>query len=194
MKNIKKLVTVTLILVLCVLLYYRYANKDDQDTDNTVGDNELSEVEKILTKDLVNNYPNTPLEVVKFFTRIQKCYYNEDNTDEIVEELADQARLLMDDRLIQKNPLDEYYESLKTEIKEYKKEKRTITNILYDKTTDVVYSTVDGTRAASLNCIYYIRTGKRTASNEETYILCRDSDGRWKIYGWMLDEPTEWED
>ena len=86
MKHIKKLVTITLIIVLCVLIYYRYANKDSSRDINKVENDSLSEVERVLTKNLDEYYPKTPLEVVKFFTRIQKCYYNEDNTDEIVNE------------------------------------------------------------------------------------------------------------
>lgn len=96
MKHIKKLVTITLIIVLCVLIYYRYANKDSSRDINKVENDSLSEVERVLTKNLDEYYPKTPLEVVKFFTRIQKCYYNEDNTDEIVNELADLAKKLMD--------------------------------------------------------------------------------------------------
>ena len=117
MKHIKKLVTITLIIVLCVLIYYRYANKDSSRDINKVENDSLSEVERVLTKNLDEYYPKTPLEVVKFFTRIQKCYYNEDNTDEIVNELADLAKKLMDEELLKQNPEDEYLEELKEEMK-----------------------------------------------------------------------------
>ena len=151
MKNVKKLVTITLIIVLCVILYYRYVNKDDDKSGSLSGADNLSEVEKILTKNLDENYPTTPLEVVKFFTRIQKCYYNEDNTEKVVEDLANTARQLMDESLLANNPEEEYYNKLKQEIKTYKSKKRTITNIIYDKSTEVVYSTVDDVQTASLN-------------------------------------------
>ena len=113
MKNMKKLITITLIIVLCVVLYYRYANKENKDSTEANADNgKLSEVEKILTKNLDEIYPTTPLEVVKFFTRIQKCYYNENHTDEVVKELAEQARKLMDDELVKNNPEGEYFEEI----------------------------------------------------------------------------------
>ena len=66
MKHIKKLVTITLIIVLCVLIYYRYANKDSSRDINKVENDSLSEVERVLTKNLDEYYPKTPLEVVKF--------------------------------------------------------------------------------------------------------------------------------
>ncbi|MDY5577242.1 MAG: DUF6715 family protein [Lachnospiraceae bacterium] len=193
MKNVKKLVTITLIIVLCVILYYRYVNKDDDKSGSLSGADNLSEVEKILTKNLDENYPTTPLEVVKFFTRIQKCYYNEDNTEKVVEDLANTARQLMDESLLANNPEEEYYNKLKQEIKTYKSKKRTITNIIYDKSTEVVYSTVDDVQTASLNCTYYIQTGNRLVTSTETYILRKDENGNWKILGWKLEEPSEWE-
>lgn len=193
MKNVKKLVTITLIIVLCVILYYRYVNKDDDKSGSLSGADNLSEVEKILTKNLDENYPTTPLEVVKFFTRIQKCYYNEDNTEKVVEDLANTARQLMDESLLANNPEEEYYNKLKQEIKTYKSKKRTITNIIYDKSTEVVYSTVDDVQTASLNCTYYIQAGNRLATSTETYILRKDENGNWKILGWKLEEPSEWE-
>lgn len=193
MKNIKKLVTVTLIIVLCVVLYYRFANKDDKNVKNGTEYERLSEVERILTKNLDENYPTTPLEVVKFFTRIQKCYYNEDNTDKVVEELADMARQLMDEKLLEKNPKEEYYKDLKEEIEAYHKAKRTISNIMFDKASDVTYISVNGAKTASLNCTYYIQNGKTLLTSKETYVLRKDEDGFWKIYGWKLDEPSEWE-
>ena len=42
MKHIKKLVTITLIIVLCVLIYYRYANKDSSRDINKVENDSLS--------------------------------------------------------------------------------------------------------------------------------------------------------
>lgn len=194
MKNVKKLVTITLIIVLCVLVYYRYANKDTADTEKTDTSNQLSEVEKILTKDLETSYPSTPLQVVKFFTRIQKCYYNEDNTDAVVEQLADMSRQLFDESLLEKNPVEDYYKKLKDEIADYKKDKRTIENIIYDKTADILYGEVNGQKTAELKCTYYIQTGKHLSTTVETYVLRKDDEGRWKIYGWQLDEPSEFEE
>ena len=116
-----------------------------------------------------------------------------DNTDEIVNELADLAKKLMDEELLKQNPEDEYLEELKEEIAAYKKSKRTISNIIFDKTTDVVYSTVEGKKTASLNCTYYLQTGDNVTTSKETYILRKNDDGQWKIYGWKLDEPSELE-
>lgn len=190
MKHVKKIVTVTLILVLCVLLYYRYANKEKERT-GIEKQTEVSQVDKVLLRDLENDYPATPLEVVKFFTKIQKCYYNENNTESIVEELGNTARKLLDEELLANNPDENYLADLKGEIDSYDKGKRTIENILYDHFNYVRYVEVDGVQCASLNCTYYIKTGKNISTITETYILRKDADGLWKIYGWDLTKNLQ---
>lgn len=194
MKHLKGLIIVTLILVIGTAFYYQYANKEEEQKGEEQVQDELSEVEKILTKNLDEIYPSSPLDVVRYFTRIQKCYYNEDNTDAIVEDLADMSRKLFDEELLKVNPEEQYYEDLKQEIKKYKKEKIKITNITYTKSNDVMYSTVNGEQTASLNCTYYMQKGKHYIVNKERYLLRKDAEGFWKIYGWELDEPSEWEE
>ena len=38
---------------------------------------ELTEVQKVITKDIEGNYPATPREVVKTYNRIISCFYNQ---------------------------------------------------------------------------------------------------------------------
>ena len=42
----------------------------------------LTEVQKIITRDLDQQYPPTPREVVKFYNRIIMSYYGEDYSDD----------------------------------------------------------------------------------------------------------------
>lgn len=195
MKNIKKLVIITLIIVSGIILYYRYANKDEiQNVSSNPDVNAPSEAEQILSKNLDEKYPATPLEVVKFFTRIQKCYYNEDNSDIIIQGLSQQAKKLMDEELIANNPDDEYFDKLNNEIDEYGNDKKRIGNIIFDKSSDIMYSTIDGVKAAALNCTYYIQSGSKTNTITEVYILRKNDDNQWKIYGWMAKQPPYFEE
>lgn len=193
MKKLKPLITVTLVLVLCVVLYYRYANQNDDNLQKTEQETEVSMVDQVLLRDLDKNYPTTPLEVVKFFVKIQKCYYNENNTTNVVEELGDVARKLMDEKLLANNPQTDYFADLKGEISAYNRKDKTISKVLYDRSTDVRYVEVEGVQTASLNCTYYIETGQNLTSVKETYILKKDEDGLWKIYGWELTDVLEQE-
>ena len=78
--------------------------------DNKEKEKNLTEIEKVIVKDLKNNYPKTPREVVKYYNRIVKCYYGDTPTDEQLEDLVDQMICIMDEDLLLANPRDVYYE------------------------------------------------------------------------------------
>lgn len=186
------LVIVTIAIVIGVILYYLHLNGTDksQPIDQTVV---TDEVVKILNKDLEKNYPQTAREVVQFFVRIQKCYYNEKYTEEELVKIAYKATELFDTELLTENPFDMYYEQLKDEINAFADEGKTISQVLLDQHSDVVYSTVDEQKYAELNCTYYLKSDKQTAKVKETYILRKDENERWKILGWKKYEESEWE-
>ena len=82
-KKLRFMIALTVLLVLAVLLYYHFSNKTTSDnTGNSDDKTVVGEVDKILSKDLDTSYPLTAREVVNLFTRIQKCYYNEDCSSE----------------------------------------------------------------------------------------------------------------
>ena len=186
------LVIVTIAIIIGVVFYYLHLNGPDnsQPADKTVV---TDEVVKILNKDLEANYPQTAREVVQFFVRIQKCYYNEKYTEEELVKLAYKATELFDTELLTENPFDTYYEQLKDEINAYSAEGKTISQVLIDQHSDVVYSTVDEQKYAELNCTYYLKSDKQTAKVKETYILRKDENDNWKILGWKKYEESEWE-
>lgn len=190
MKKLKYLMTLALILVLGLTIYYIVVNKSDKDSDNSQ-DTTVSEVEKMLSKDLENNYPKSAREVVSYFISIQECYYNYDIKEDKLVQLAYQAMKLFDEELVESNPFDEYYTDLTKEIEEYKTEGKTLYKTILDKSSEVEYSEVEGVRYAELNCIYYLKSTKATDKVTETYILRCDDEGNWKILGWQLYSPED---
>lgn len=191
-RRMRWLITLTLLAVVVVIWYYIDSNKPADDAGvNDSG--EVQEIDKVLNKDLDESYPHTAREVVQFFIRIQKCYYNEKWTEDEFESLAHKATELFDEELLQANPFNEYYEELKTEIAQYKDENKIINRTILDKSSEVVYSTVEGKRYASINCIYYLKSRSGTSKVVETYILRKDENDRWKILGWKEYEESEWE-
>ena len=186
------LITITIALVVGVVIYYNYINgpkKDNEIKDSIVTD----EVVKVINKDLESKYPESPKEVVSLFVRIQKCYYNEEYTEEELLKLAYKATELFDSELINENPFDKYYENLKSEINAYAATNKTISQANVDERTDIVYSTVDGQKYAQLNCLYILKDNKGRSRIKETYILRKDENDRWKILGWKEYEESEWE-
>lgn len=194
MRNrIKLLITVSLLCVLAVLLYYNISNKTAQAESKKESETvSISEVDKMLAKNLDNNYPVTAKEVLSLFTRIQQCYYNEEYSQEELVKLAYMAMKLFDEQLIEKNPFDEYYEDLQRDIDMFAENDSTISRVILDKSSDIMYSTIDGVKYASINCVYYIKKKSGTEKTIETYILRKNEEDRWKILGWKLyEEPKE---
>lgn len=194
MRNrIKFLITITLLCVLAVMLYYHFSNKNNDNSNNNkpVDETVISEVDKIISKDIETNYPLTAREVLTLFTRIQKCYYNEEIPSDKLVSLIYKTTEIFDDELNANNPFDEYYAEVQDEIRVYKENERTISRIIIDKSSDIVYSTIDGIKYASINCIYYVKTNKGTTKTVETYVLRKDEEEHWKILGWKLYEKPE---
>ena len=191
-RRMRWLVTLTLLAIVVVIWYYIDSNKPAE--SSTPGSNlEVREIDKILNKDLEEAYPHTAREVVQLFIRIQKCYYNEKWKEDEFVKLAYKATELFDEELKNENPFDEYYEELKTEVAQYKDEHKIINRTILDKSSEVVYSTVEEQKYASINCIYYLKSSSGTSKVEETYILRKDENDRWKILGWKEYEESEWE-
>ncbi len=191
-RRMRWLVTLTLLAVVVVIWYYVDSNKP-LESEGTREVGEVTEIDKVLNKDLEKSYPHTAREVIQLFIRIQKCYYNEKWSEEEFVKLAYKATELFDEELKNANPFDEYYEELKTEVSQYKDEKKIINRTILDKTSEIVYSTVEEQKYASLNCTYYLKSASGTSKVIETYILRKNEEDRWKILGWKEYEESEWE-
>lgn len=184
--------TLALIFVLGVLIYYYYTNRDTGGKEKEKETN-FSEVDRVLSKDLEDRYPKTAREVVSYFISIQKCYYNEEYNDNELVQLAYKAMKIFDDELTAKNNFDVYYSNLTNEIKEHKEEGKTIVKVIMDKASDVIYSEIEGVKYAKMNCIYYVKTSSNTTKVTETYALRCNENGEWKILGWEVYNSSEYE-
>lgn len=176
-----KKVRVVVVAMICVSLivgYYYYLSTKNSNTSENV---ELTEIDKIIMKDLEKNYPETPREVIKLYNRILLCFYGADYTDDELYELGDQARALFDDELLENNPREQYFTDLKAEIAEYAEAKKEITSASVCGSNDVLYKTVDGDECAYVTSSYFIKEGKSYNKTYQEYVLRKDEDGNWKI-------------
>ncbi len=214
-RNIKWVLTITLLIIVVVLVYYKAINNT---TSSAASSDEMSDMDNLLNKDyatdfpdtvedamekintdkidkeMEENYPLTVCQVVQLFTRIQKCYYNEKCSETELIKLAYMATILFDEELVENNPFDVYISDLQEEIKLYNKANKIISRVILGKSSDVTYSTVEGEKYASVECVYYVQDDTTTAKNITTYILRKNEDGKWKILGWQEYQPSEWEE
>lgn len=177
-------ILIGLVLIALVVGYYFYLSNRKpkeaaEDTETTV-----SAVQKLLLKNIDDDYPPTPREVLKLYSDITVCFYSEDYTDEELTQLALQIEKLYDGELIANNTPDQYQKNLRWDIKTMKDKNLRVTSYSVASATDVDYFDAGGRSWARLSCTYTIRSGKEAGLAREIFLLRKDDMGHWKIYGW----------
>lgn len=185
-----KILVIGVVLVGLVLGYFYYLSnkKPKKDANDNV---KITAVQEVLLRNLDTNYPPTPREVVKYFCEIAQCLYNESYTEEEFAKLAAQVRRLYDDELLSINDGQQYLKNLKGDISRFQEDGVVISSYAPASSTDVDYFTQDGCSWAQMRCTFTLRKGTQLASSKEIFLLRKDGDGHWKVYGWTMDEEEE---
>lgn len=187
-KGIKGAVILIILAAMIVSYYFYLSNKSKPESDV---DTDYSLVNEVLAKNLKRDYPPSPKEVVRYYSEISKCFYNETYTEDQLIQLVEKSRTLLDEQLLEKNPEDAYLEDLKADIDEFKLNEFTISSYSISNSIDVEYFKEDGSEWARLYCTYNIRQKTEIKSTPEVYLLRKDADGHWKIFGWDLAEVQD---
>lgn len=182
-KATTRVTIVVIILVVGVVGYYAYLSNRAKESQREAT---LSAVQSVLSRNLESDYPKTVKEVIKYYNEIMKCFYNEECTEKEIEALGIQARGLYDAELLEENEITAYMERLYNEIANFKNSQRKITSISLAGNTSVDYFDQDGYSFARIQCIYNVSEGGVTTGSIERYLLRRDENRRWKIYGWEI--------
>lgn len=190
-KNIRVIIFAVICIVLIVGVFWWVNRSREASVEDTV---ELTEVQKLITKDLDKSYPETPREVIKTYNRIITCFYGEEYTEEELRELGNQARKLFDSELLENNPEDAYFEALEADIAEYKEKSKTIASASVCDSNDVKFQKVDGDECAYVTASYFINENKKYSRTYQTYVLRKDEDGKWKILVFYQTEGESSED
>ena len=194
MKNAK----IIIIAIACVCLicggYFLFSQNNETKEEN------LTEVEKVLVKDLKRDYPKTPREVVKFYNRIVQCYYGEKLSDKEIEDMADQMLCLLDEDLLAVNPRDQYHKSVMNDIQEYNSKNKRIVNTDVCDSNDVTYvdDVKEGTdevdKLAYVNASYFVNADGEFTNTYQQFVLRQNEDGQWKILAFYEVEGESKED
>ena len=177
-------ILIGLVLIALVVGYYFYLSnrKPKEAAEDT--ETSVSAVQKLLLKNIDDDYPPTPREVLKLYSDITVCFYSEDYTDEELTQLALQIEKLYVEELIAYNTPDQYQKNLRWDIKTMKDKNLRVTSYSVASATDVDYFDAGGRSWARLSCTYTIRSGKEAGLAREIFLLRKDDMGHWKIYGW----------
>ena len=183
---------VKIIIIGCILVgllmgfYYYLSNRTKAEQAEETGT--ITQTQQVLLRNLDMNYPPSPKEVVKCFCDITQCFYNEEHTDAEVELLGLQIQKLYDDELIGNQTQEEYIQNLISDIANMKKNELVISSYSTSSSTDVEFFEEDGYEWARLYCNFSIRQGTKLINTNERFLLRKDTEGHWKIYGWELVE------
>lgn len=192
MKKFKMSTSIIIIVVSVVLItgvYFVLANyfSDDEETSEV----QISALQNVLLRNMENNYPPTPKEVLKYYSDITQCFYAGGYTDEELIALADRALELYDDELKANQDYDVYIADLKLEISKYKEQDWNISSYTTSASIDVEEFEKDGYQWAQLYGFYNIRQSSYIVKVTEKFLMRKDEAGRWKIYGWEQVEALE---
>lgn len=180
--------TIIIVLAVVVLGIYFVLNRQ---AEKEAGEDVLptTEVGKLLDKDLELSYPETPTEVIKLYWRINCCLYNNRKlSDENVEGLLKQLRMLYDEELLaaESNSYENMLENLKTDRKKYKDSDQTISSAYcVQKNDSIVVKKVDNRECTSIISSTLLKEKGDTVKTFEEFFCRKDSDGKWKILGWQ---------
>lgn len=192
-RGTKGIIILVMMMVL-VIGYFYYLSNRTVSSDNktaTVNTEKISPVATVLLRNLDINYPATPKEVVKYYAELTKVLYNEEYTDEEFQALAVKIQQLYDPELVANKEQSEYLQDLKDEIETFHTNKWTISTYWTSSSTDVERFTEDGYEFARLYCTFTIRQSGGSGSSNEVFLLRKDENEHWKIYGWKQVQKFE---
>lgn len=184
-------VVTMLVIAMAILSFYFYWSFRTSPLDE-VSVEDMTEVQKLINKDLELYYPETPREVTKLFGSMMKNLY--DNiSDEEREALALKIRELYDEEFLAANPQETYIKNLYSDVASWKAENRRISTSHLVKENLEQQVELDGVKYATVYLSFTIQeNGKFT----ETWkvMLRQNADKKWKILGWKVapeDKKTE---
>ena len=190
--KVLKVTILVFIMVVLIIGYYSYLTYRNKNISSAKAAEEAAQevtpVQELLARAYYKEYPSTPVQVVKYYNEITACFYNEEYSDEELEKLAELTRDLYDSELLANQSFEDYVADLKKDIDVFSQGNITVYDSEVTPATDVIYFSHNGYECAKLNCVYTLKSGTNYQSTKEVYILRKDSDGHWKIYGFALDE------
>lgn len=157
-------------------------------------ESDVTNIGKLMARDLDADYPNTPRKVIDLYSQITKSLYDNKLSEDDLKLLCSQSRKLMDEQLLLLNPEDTFLENTKAAIEEYRSLKRVVTSYVLEDSGSVEYYTEDGQEYASISVKYYLNDKNGYGKTYEDFMLRKDEEGRWKIVGWQVTSADSGED
>ena len=177
------IIGIVAIAVAVIVVFWMQSKKQETPSEPEV---DVSQVMEVLLRDIDKSYPPTPKEVLKYYSEITCCFYNEALTQEQLEQLAERSYVMYDDELKDNMPFEKYKENLQQEVLSFQAQKIVVSRYSVSAAADVERFREDGFEWARLYATYRLRQGTDYMYTNEVFIMRKDDDGHWKIYGFEL--------
>lgn len=185
----KGLLIVVVLILLVIGYFYSFSRRNVPRTEEAETEIEvMTATQQVLARDLEISYPPTPREVVKYFSEITQCFYNEELSTEDIYALGIKARGLYDAELVANQNEADYIAALEYDIQDFKNKNRTIVSYEPSSSLDVETFSEDGYEWARLYCNYGVKQGEILYNSNMVFVLRKDENEHYKIYGWKLAE------
>lgn len=182
LNGLKGVLIVLFLAVIIIIYFIHLSNKATAPKEET--GKKLTEIQEVLDRNLITSYPASPKEVVKYFSDITKCYYNSPLQDNDIVNLGTKMLQIYDAELVAAKPFELYIADLKSDIAFYNSNGYIVSSYSPSPSTDVFYFEEDGYSWARTWCTYTLKSGQYYKTIQEVFILRKDADNHWKIYGW----------
>ena len=172
-------------LVLGIFLVLNRSKGKQQTTEENMV---LSRVQELTTMNLDATYPSNERELVTFFGRSMQVLYNDEVTDQQIEEVAEKLLQVYDFEFIGNQ--GNYPARLHAEVKRKKQDGITIQNyVVVEKSRVQYFKDEAGYECAGVECTFSVRQGTILESTIYVFICRKEPDsGKWKIFGWTPRE------
>lgn len=186
-KKLQKPLIIAILALLAVAYYFYLSNRD---VNRSGKEKETSVATSLSNRDLDKNYPGTPRGVVDFYSQLTKVWYKESLTEDELGNLAQKARALFDQELLDKNPNDQYVLNLKADIKAFQDKDKYISDYTVEDASNIDYVTFQKQSYAKVDTVYYVRENGQVTNTYQQYTLRKDKDGKWKILFWTVSDAS----
>ncbi len=187
--NVKTIV-VAVVLVGLVLFYFNHlSNKSSERRTEAV----KTELELLMSYDMIGEYPKTPRDAVKLHCRYFEIFYSQDVKDEELVVLNQQVRKLYASELLAYNDENKNLTELKKNIEKTKDMGYEYRSYALPEASQIIYYTQDNVDMATLEVTVTMDTDEDLGYMFMQYVLVKEND-QWKILAWgqsQLNGETE---
>ena len=165
--------------IICTMLFYYQYMKKEPKLESKVP---ATEVGKLLTKDLVEGYPSTPMAAIKEYCRYMQCIYKNELTQENLSKMVDKIQMFYAKDFLAVNPKEQQLAKLQAELKKFSSDHRAIVNYTVVNSEGVKYQNIQGKSCALVQTSFLMTEKKGYSKSFQNYILVKESE-KWKILG-----------